>query len=592
MLTELRISGLGVIDEAVADFATGLTVLTGETGAGKTMVVTGLRLLAGGRADPGRVRRGADMALVEGRFDLAAAATMDSVDRRELDRLIEEADVDLDEDGSVIAARRVGADGRSRARLGGRSVPAGTLARFCAPVLAVHGQNDQLRLLRPDRQRDAVDSHGGEEARTALARYRETYHRWRHAARSLAERTERTRELAREADLLRLGLDEIDALDPRPGEEAELDAVIRRLTDSEELREVAGQAHEALSGDGEATEPMVGVLDQLRQRLAGAGDPALEPIATSIEQAVAALGDAATELGLYLAELPVDAADLDSAMERKHDLKALTRKYGTDVDDVLAWADKARARLAEVDTSDSAMAELTATVDRLTAELAEHGAALTAVRRAAGEDLARRVSEELAELSMGGARLVVRVTPSGDGIASATESGLDDVELALDGPSGIVPLGKGASGGELSRVMLALEVVLAERSGGGTLVFDEVDAGVGGRAALSIGKRLARLARTHQVIAVTHLAQVAAYADTHLVVHKDAESSGRDGVVSGVRAVADADRVTELARMLAGMEDTDTGLAHARELLDKAQDDKAGKGGKSRKGRARSTATR
>ena len=575
MLTELRISGLGVIDEAIADLSPGLSVLTGETGAGKTMVVTGLRLLAGGRADPGRVRKGATRAVVEGRFDLGAVDTMDPADRHELNELLDNTDVDLDEDGSVIAARRVGADGRSRARLGGRSVPAGTLARFCAPVLAVHGQNDQLRLLRPDRQRDAVDSHGGEGARVALEAYRETHRRWREAESSLSERTGRARELAREADLLRMGIEEIDALAPKSGEEAELDALIRRLTDSEELREIAGQAHEVLSGDGESVEPVVGILDQLRQRLSGAGDPALDPIATSIEQAVAALGDAATELGLYLAELPVDVADLDSAQERRHDLRALTRKYGTDVDDVIAWAERARTRLTEVDTSDTAVAELKATVERLSAELVERGAALTAVRRAAGEDLARRVSEELAELSMGGAGLVVRVTPSGEGLTGATESGLDDVELALDGPSGVVPLGKGASGGELSRVMLALEVVLAERSGGGTLVFDEVDAGVGGRAALSIGKRLARLARTHQVIAVTHLAQVAAYADTHLVVHKDAGTVDSDGVVSGVRAVADSDRVTELARMLAGMEDTDTGLAHARELLDKAQEQKS-----------------
>lgn len=578
MLTELRISGLGVIDEAVADFAPGLSVLTGETGAGKTMVVTGLRLLAGGRADPGRVRRGADKAVVEGRFDLAAAATMDVADRRELDELLEDADVELDEDGSVIAARRVGADGRSRARLGGRSVPAGTLARFCAPVLAVHGQNDQLRLLKPDRQREAVDSHGGAAARAALEAYRETFHKWREAGRILAERTGRARELAREADMLRLGLDEIDALDPKPGEEAELDAVIRRLTDSEELREVAGQAHETLTGDGESAEPaepVVNVLDHLRHRLAAAGDPALDPIATSIGQAVAALGDAATELGRYLADLPEDAADLDSALSRRHDLKALTRKYGTDVDDVIEWARMARARLLEVDTSDTAVAELTAAVTRLATELTDRGAALTAVRRAAGDDLAGRVSAELAELSMGGIGLVVRVRASGDGLAAASESGLDDVELALDGPSGVVPLGKGASGGELSRVMLALEVVLAERSGGGTLVFDEVDAGVGGRAALSIGKRLAILARTHQVIAVTHLAQVAAYADTHLVVNKSTDSAGGDGVVSGVRSVGDAGRVTELARMLAGMEDTDTGLAHAEELLTKARAEKS-----------------
>lgn len=575
MLTELRISGLGVIDEAVADFSPGLSVLTGETGAGKTMVVTGLRLLAGGRADPGRVRRGADKALVEGRFDLTAAATMDEADRRELDELLEDSDSEFDEDGSVIAVRRVGADGRSRARLGGRSVPAGTLARFCAPVLAVHGQNDQLRLLRADHQRAAVDTHGGDAARSALDAYRETFHRWREAETSLAERTGRARELAREADLLRMGLDEIEGLNPRQGEESELDALIRRLSDSEELREIAGAAHEVLTGEGEATEPVVGVLDQLRQRLSGAGDPALDPIATSLGQAVAALGDAATELGLYLAELPVDAADLDAALERRHDLRALTRKYGTDVDDVIAWAEKARVRLTEVDTSDSAVAELEATVVRLSGELMERGKVLTKVRRAAGADLAKRVSAELAELSMGGARLTVRITASGDGLAGATESGLDDVALELDGPSGPVPLGKGASGGELSRVMLALEVVLAERSGGGTLVFDEVDAGVGGRAALSIGKRLAKLARTHQVIAVTHLAQVAAYADTHLVVHKDADIDGRDTVVSGVRAVGDTDRVTELARMLAGMEDTDTGLAHARELLETAQKQKS-----------------
>lgn len=575
MLTELRISGLGVIDEAVADFSPGLSVLTGETGAGKTMVVTGLRLLAGGRADPGRVRRGAEKALVEGRFDLTSAARMDDADRRELDELLEDSDAEFDEDGSVIAVRRVGADGRSRARLGGRSVPAGTLARFCSPVLAVHGQNDQLRLLRADHQRDAVDTHGGDQARSALAAYRDTFRRWREAEASLAERTGRARELAREADMLRIGLEEIDGLNPQPEEEAELDTLIRRLSDSEELREIAGAAHEVLAGDGDSTEPVVAMLDQLRQRMAGAGDPALDPIATSVGQAVSALGDAATELGLYLAELPVDAADLDSALERRHDLRTLTRKYGTDVEDVIAWAEKARVRLTEVDTSDSAVAELEATVARLADELVERGAELTRIRRTAGADLAERVSTELAELSMAGARLAVQVTPSGDGLAGATESGLDDVALELDGPSGAVPLGKGASGGELSRVMLALEVVLAERSGGGTLVFDEVDAGVGGRAALSIGKRLARLARTHQVIAVTHLAQVAAYADTHLVIHKGAEDEGNAALVSGVRAVADTDRVTELARMLAGMEDTDTGLAHARELLESAQSQKS-----------------
>lgn len=568
MLTELRITGLGVIDEAVAEFSPGFSVLTGETGAGKTMVVTGLRLLSGGRADPSRVRRGRERAVVEGCFDLSDAGALGEAERAELDEVLDEADAERDEDGSVLLARRVGTDGRSRARLGGRSVPAGTLARFCTPVLAVHGQNDQLRLLRPDRQRDAVDAHGGTATADALAAYREVFGRWRAAEAALAERTGRAREFAREADVLRHGLGEIDEVDPQPGEDVELDARIRRLTDSESLREVAGQAHEALSGEGDEGVAVVPLLDQLGHRLSTADDPRLDEIAGTLAEAVAALGDATTELGLYLADLPEDAAELDSAMERRQALKALTRKYGADVDDVLAWAADARTRLAGLDTSDEAVAALRTEVQRLRGEVGDRGAALTAARREAAADLAERVGEELAELSLGGARLRVDVTPAGEGLAGATESGLDEVVLALDGPGGVVPLGRGASGGELSRVMLALEVVLAERTGGGTLVFDEVDAGVGGRAALSIGRRLARLARTHQVIAVTHLAQVAAYADTHLTVHKSAES---DGVVSGVRGLDESERVVELARMLAGMEDTDTGLAHAEELLARAR---------------------
>lgn len=566
MLTELQITGLGVIDEAVAEFAPGFSVLTGETGAGKTMVVTGLRLLAGGRADPSRVRRGADRAVVEGRFDLSDADAVAAGERDELERLLDDNDVERDDDGSVIASRRVGADGRSRARLGGRSVPAGTLSRFCAPLLTVHGQNDQLRLLRPDRQRDAVDAHGGEATAASLADYREVFRRWRRTTAELADRTGRARELEREADLLRHGLAEIDEVDPHEGEDDELDARIRRLTDSEALREVAGEAHGALTGNG-GDESVVAMLDRIRHRLAGAEDPALDGIAASIGEAVAALGDAGTEIGLYLAELPVGAADLDEAMERRQSLRVLTRKYGADIADVLGWASSARERLAGLDTSDEAVEALRRDEARLREATGERGAALTAARREAGRDLAERVSAELAELSMGGARLDVRVEPLAEGLEGATDAGLDEVALVLDGPGGGVPLGKGASGGELSRVMLALEVVLAERSAGGTLVFDEVDAGVGGRAALSIGRRLAQLARTHQVIAVTHLAQVAAFADAHLSVRKAEDASG---VVSGVRVLDRSERVTELARMLAGMEDTDTGLAHAEELLERA----------------------
>lgn len=565
---------MGVIDEATAEFAPGLSVLTGETGAGKTMVVTGLRLLAGGRADAQRVRRGAGRAVVEGRFELD---DMPAEQVAAAEAIIEDVDGDRDEDGSVIVTRRVGADGRSRAQLAGRSVPAGTLGTFCAPLLAVHGQNDQLRLLRPEAQRQALDLHGGASLHRTLRAYQQVYRRWRAAEKDLAERTARAREMAQEADLLRLGLAEIDALDPQPGEDEDLAARIRRMTDSEALRLAAAGAHVAITeGDESAGTPSIAAqLDQLSAQLAAVDDGELRDLAERLGSAVATISDVGNELGMFLSQLQVDEDALESALARRHGLKALTRKYGEDIDAVIAWAEEARGRLAGLDTSDEAMEALKAQVKELRTEIVAAGKKLTAVRKKAATSLEKEVSAELAELSMGGARLVVTIdgATGGPQIGSVvpTEHGLDTVELMLAGPGGTVPLGKGASGGELSRVMLALEVVLAAESAGGTLVFDEVDAGVGGKAALSIGRRLALLATRHQVLAVTHLAQVAAYADTHLVVRK---SAAADTVLSAVEPVAGKERVKELARMLAGMDESDSGLAHAQDLLDKAHAEK------------------
>lgn len=576
----MRIQGLGVIDEATLDLHPGLTVITGETGAGKTMVVTGLHLLGGGRADTSRVRSGADRAVVEGRFRLAEGSPAAE--------LAAEAGARTDEDGSLIASRTVASDGRSRAHLGGRSVPAGVLADLADGMLAVHGQNNQLRLLRPAEQRGVLDRFAGGAVARPLAAYRAVREDWIAAGTELSQRRERSRELAREADLLSHGLAEITAADPQPGEDAALTAEARRLADADQLREVASIARAALAGAagadmGEAGDPdapnALDLVGEARRRLQAVEDPALAPLIPRLEEAAALLSDVGAELSGYLEGLDADPGRLEQVLSRQAELKALTRKYAADVDGVLAWAEQARTRLGEVDTSEEALSELAARRDDLAGQLAGLAAEVSAARAEAARALAEAVTTELAGLAMAQATMDVSVsaTEAGDGDPHAIcvagrrlhagSDGTDEVELRLAPHPGAAPLPvhKGASGGELSRVMLAVEVVLADADPVPTLVFDEVDAGVGGRAAVEIGRRLARLARTHQVVVVTHLPQVAAYADRHLAVDK---ATYRTGLTrSGVRELDRQARVAELARMLAGLDDTETGRAHAEELL-------------------------
>ncbi len=577
----MRIEGLGVIDEATLDLHPGLTVVTGETGAGKTMVVTGLHLLAGGRADASRVRRGADRAVVEGRFrppEGSPAADLAS-----------EVGARTDEDGSLIASRTLTVDGRSRAHLGGRSVPAGVLADLADNMLAVHGQNDQLRLLRPGEQRAMLDRFAGDAVSRPLDSYRRVRQEWLRCCVELSTRRENARELAREADLLGHGLSEISAIDPQPGEDGALVAEARRLADADQLRETAMIAQSVISGapDPDPNQPgAIGLVGQVRRRLQTVDDPALQALADRLKEAAALLGDVGAELSGYLEALDADPERLEQVLVRQAELKRLTRKYAADVDGVLAWARDARQRLAGLDTSDAAIAALVARRDELATELAQHAAALTAARTAAARKLGGAVTTELAGLAMGQAQLSVAVCPTvaaDDDAAGLTVAGArlragpdgaDEVELHLvpHPGAGQLPVHKGASGGELSRVMLALEVVLADADPVPTMVFDEVDAGVGGRAAVEIGRRLARLARSHQVVVVTHLPQVAAYADRHLVVDKATYATGLTR--SGVRELDEMARVGELARMLAGLDNTDTGRAHAEELLAAAAADK------------------
>ena len=579
MLAEMRIQGLGVIDDATLELDPGLTVLTGETGAGKTMVVTGLTLLGGGRAEASRVADGARRAVVEGRFSAEPAAVA----------VADEVGAEPDDDGTLIAVRTVGADGRSRAHLGGRSVPAGVLGRLAEATLAVHGQNDQLRLLRPAEQRALLDRFAGETVAEPLARYRAVRAEWVRISAELVERRDGARRLAQEADLLRHGLTEIAAVDPQPGEDRELVAHARRLAEADDLRAVASAAQAALVGAEDVPDvpAALALIGDARHRLAAAGDAELSALDARLAEALALLGDVGAELTGYLDRLDADPERLASVLSRQAELKALTRKYAADVDGVLEWAAAARERLGSLDVSDEALTALTARRDRLAVELAEHAAALTAARTKAAGRLAADTTAELSGLAMADARLLVAVTQRTAG-AGATDTvrvgrrelvagadGVDEVELRLVAHAGASPqpLHKGASGGELSRVMLALEVALAGADPVPTMVFDEVDAGVGGRAAVEIGRRLARLANSHQVIVVTHLPQVAAYADRHLVVDK----SNRDGgkARSRVRTLGEDERIVELARMLAGLDHTDTGRAHAEELLEAARSHRA-----------------
>jgi DNA repair protein RecN (Recombination protein N) len=585
VLAEIRITELGAIRAATAEFDRGLTVLTGETGAGKTMVVTGLHLLGGARADASRVRSGSERAVVEGRF---TTTELEGPVAERIDEILDSSGADRDDDGSVIAARSVSREGPSRAYLGGRSVPAKSLSTFTTELLALHGQNDQLRLMRSDEQRAALDRFADVDA--PLARYRTHRDEWLALRRDLADRRQRARELALEADRLQFGLGEIDAVAPQLGEDEALVADIRRLSELDALRDAAQTARVALSG--ELDDPAPGAISAIdgighaKTALQATDDAVLRSLGDRLGEALAVVGDVSGELGDYLAELPSDASTLEGKLARQGELRNLTRKYAADVDGVLAWADDARGRLAQLDVSEEGLAALQQRVDALEGKVVAAAADVTKVRTKAAKAMAKAVTAELAGLAMSGAGFSIAVSPllaraddsapltvSSGQVVHAGHDGVDAVEFGFTPHSGseALPLAKSASGGELSRVMLALEVVLAASAEGTTMVFDEVDAGVGGRAAVQIGRRLARLARTHQVIVVTHLPQVAAYADVHLVV----DSGSGKGKSSEVRRLDEDDRVGELARMLAGLGESDSGRAHARELLEGAQKEAA-----------------
>jgi len=626
MLEEVRITGLGVINDALLELSPGFTALTGETGAGKTMVVTGLGLLFGGRADPSRVRPGAQRASVEGRLRTDP--------RGKVAQQVEEAGGDLDDDGTLVLTRTVSGEGRSRAFAGGRSVPVSLLTYLSDDLVAVHGQSDQQQLLKAGRQRESLDRYAGGVLAEVLADYQRAYGRHRKVLDELTTLTTQARARAAEAAELRAGLTDIEKLNPVAGESAALRAEEDRLANADALHAGATTAHEALLGDptaGTDGVDAVTLLGHARRALDAVRrhDTEIDGVATRLSDAAYLVSEVAGELASYIQGIDADPARLAAVQERRAALARVIRLYGpggvnaqidgtpvqlaapgspstgedgeasdgtgqdsTGLDGapaaadtaaevgaagpdalfaaeepdetayVLEWARLAAARVAELDNDDDTIAALTAEETELAAQVGDLAGRLTRLRAEAGERFADDVTAELTALAMPHARISVVLTS----LAEPGPHGADDVEIRLASNPGAppLPLHKGASGGELSRVMLAIEVVFAGADPVPTFVFDEVDAGVGGKAAVEIGRRLAKLARLAQVIVVTHLPQVAAFADNHLVVDKS--SDGSITAASVIRLDHEA-RVRELSRMLAGLEDSEFGQAHAAELL-------------------------
>jgi len=559
MWQHLRLSSLGVIDSAELELSAGFTVITGETGAGKTMVVTALGLLRGDRADLGLIRQGASQARVEASIETSRSTTVATV--------VEEAGGRID-DGVVVLSRILSAQGRSRAIAGGATVPAALLADVTDELVAVHGQSDQHRLLRAAEQRTALDRFAGDAFASVKATYEPTYRQWRTVERTLHEVRNNSRERARELDVLRFGLAEVAEVGPLPSEDELLKAEEGRLAHSESLALAADVAQRALAQDDETSARTRVAEASAALRESGGHDSALDALAVRVFEVGILLDDVSAELGAYAEGVELDPHRLASVQERRAALSGLLRKYGPTLDDVLVWAEKSESRLRELDNDDAAIEALEAEEAELRPEVLRLAHEMSGLRAEAAVRLSDLVGHELAELSMPSARLTVEVATHQD--ATPGQHGMDEVEFmfAANSGSGMRALVKGASGGELSRLMLALEVVLADNTTVPTLVFDEVDAGIGGKAAVEVGRRLARLAEHAQVIAVTHLPQVAAFADHHFVVTKDDDGNVTS---SSVNRVDDSLRVDELARMLAGQEDSATAQAHARELLELAR---------------------
>lgn len=559
MIEEILIRDLGVISEAKLEFGPGLTVLTGETGAGKTMVLNALGLLLGERSDSSAIRKGQEQAFVEGRWLLADSAVA----------RIRELGIELD-DAELLVNRSVSAEGRSRAALSGKSVPVGILSEIGEQLVVVHGQSDQIRLRSAAAQREALDQFAGEELSKVMTDYSGVYASWKQAAARLSEITAQLEARSREADQIRTAVEELTSLDPKPGEDIELAEKASKLTHLEELRIAATAAHNQLSSEGfDDSSDAITLIGKARRSLEAVSehDPELAALSQQLKEIGFSLNETSASISGYLASLDSEGGqELERVQQRRADLTAAMRKYGPTLEEVISFLENSGARLLELDSSDKEIQELIALEDSLGKQAVSLARKITELRTKAASSLAKSVSGELAALAMTGASLEVTVSESSE----LGPHGADQVAILLSAYPGAEPrpLGKGASGGELSRIMLAIEVVLAGSELAPTFIFDEVDAGVGGAAATEVGKRLATLAQNAQVIVVTHLPQVAAFATRHLRVLKSV--SDQYTATDVVRLEGEA-VVEELARMLSGLSESESGKTHAKELLELAK---------------------
>jgi DNA repair protein RecN (Recombination protein N) len=543
VLHELHISGLGVVEDLDLALDPGLNVLTGETGAGKTMVTVGLALALGRRASASLVRPGASAARVQARFDSTERA----------------AEAGWAEDGELVLARSVSADGRSTARIGGQLAPISALAELAGELVELHGQHEGLRLLSAAAQTAFLDRFAGGGHTEAVAELRREHERLRSANARLADLLDRERDRERELDLLAYQVREIESAGPRPGELAELESEEARLAHAERLLASAASAEAAIGADGAATDAIAAAAADLRA--AAELDPRAGDLSARAGGLVADAAELARDLREYRDRLELDPARLDEVRERIGALRGLFRKYGEGEADVLAYLHEARTSLDRIAGAGSERERLEGDLVALGERVTVLALAVSQGRSEAAPRLAAALGVELQELGMPGAEVEIVLVPNPE----VTSTGAERVELSLAGGPGQprLPFAKVASGGELSRTMLACRSVLVDLDAVPTLVFDEVDTGIGGRAGVAVGRRLAELARTRQVVVVTHLPQIASFADRHLRVEKH---RGR----ASVTVLDDAGRVEELTRMLSGMPGSAAAATHAEELLAEA----------------------
>jgi DNA repair protein RecN (Recombination protein N) len=552
MLTELRVKNFAIIESLSLPLSRGFNVLSGETGAGKSIIVGALGLLLGERASADLIRTGAERATVEGAFDVT--------DRPEIREFLDARGVDVEE--ALVVLKREVAPGRARAWINGTAVSAALLAEVGRLLVNLHGQHEAQALLDPDAQRRILDAFAG--AADEAHRAREAHETLQTVVREIADLTKRRAEAERRADYLRHVVREVDEARLVDGEDARLEEEARRLEHAEELRSLAGGIVSAIDGEEETVlQTLGGIARSLSaiQRI----DPSLSRLQESYDAAYYALEALARELEEYEASVDLDPARLDDVRRRRDLLFRLTKKYGGSLADVLRIAADARAELDLVDSAALDLRQLETREREARARLLDAAAALTAKRRAAADRLARAVDAVLPDLGMPDGHLTVALRPQGE----IGPAGAEDVEfcVALNVGHEARSLSRVASGGELSRVMLALKTILARLDRVPTLVFDEVDAGIGGRVGLQVGETMRQVAGSHQVFAITHLPQIAARAHHHILVSKGA----RGGVTTADVAVLTGDaRVTEIARMLGGDADSDVSRAHARELLESA----------------------